>query len=227
MRVVVSELSSRGNVRHIVEALDVKLTDAQESEMLQAIKESEALGMSYESAEASAALLVQRKMNGYVPPFRVLEYHVMVGKRRGSETFSEATIKVQVGTETMHTAAEGNGPVSALDAALRNALSSFHPEVRQIHLADYKVRILDGSDGTGATTRVLIDSRDAHDAWTTAGASANIIEASLAALTDAVEFGLLKRSKSIGVARTPVTQPSDPVKATTAAKQGSLESAAK
>jgi 2-isopropylmalate synthase len=191
MRVVVSELSSRSNVRHIGEALNVKLTQAQETETLQHIKDAEARGMSYESAEASVALLIHRKTPGYQPLFHVIDYGVTVGKRRGSQTYSEATIKLEIGSEVMHTAAEGNGPVSALDAALRKALVPLYPEVDHIHLADYKVRILDTTDGTGATTRVLIDSRDAHRAWTTVGASANIIEASLAALIDSIEYGLL------------------------------------
>jgi 2-isopropylmalate synthase len=191
MRVVVSELSGRGNVLHLAEELGLAVDPGAEVETLRSIKDAEARGLSYESAEASVALLIHRKSPGYQPLFHVIDYAVTVGKRRGSKTYSEATIKLEIGTEVMHTAAEGNGPVSALDAALRKALVPLYPEVEHIHLADYKVRILDTTDGTGATTRVLIDSRDAHRAWTTVGASANIIEASLAALIDSIEYGLL------------------------------------
>ena len=111
-------------------------------------------------------------------------------QRRGTETFAEAVVKVQVGDQVLHTAAEGNGPVSALDTALRKALAPVYPQVEHIHLADYKVRILDSAHGTEAITRVLIDSRDPHHSWSTVGASPNIIEASLNALVDSIEFGL-------------------------------------
>jgi 2-isopropylmalate synthase len=104
--------------------------------------------------------------------------------------FAEATVKVRIGDEVVHTAGEGNGPVSALDSALRKALKPFFPEVAEIQLSDYKVRILDGRSGTGATTRVLIDSQSPHDSWSTVGASSNIIEASLQALIDSIEYGL-------------------------------------
>ena len=104
--------------------------------------------------------------------------------------FAEATVKVRVGSETVQTVGEGNGPLSALDDALRKALIPTFPAVSEIHLSDYKVRILEGRNGTASTTRVLIDSRNAHDSWSTVGASSNIIEASLQALTDSIEYGL-------------------------------------
>ncbi len=190
MRVVVSELSGRGNVLSKAEELGVAVDEGKDVEALQAIKESEARGFSYEAAEASFALLIRRRAPGYAPLFDVLDYQVSVGKRQGTDTFAEAVVKLQVGEQQLHTAAEGNGPVSALDAALRKALSPVFPDVARIHLADYKVRILDGADGTGAITRVLIDSRDDHKSWSTVGASPNIIEASLHALVDGIEFGL-------------------------------------
>jgi 2-isopropylmalate synthase len=121
-----------------------------------------------------------------------VDYQIQVGKRRGTETFAEAVVKVQVGKNTLHTAAEGNGPVSALDTALRKALAPSYPAVNDIHLADYKVRILDGTEGTEAITRVLIDSRDAQRSWSTVGASSNIIEASMHALVDSIEYGLIQ-----------------------------------
>jgi len=192
MRVVVSELSGRGNVLAKAEELGVEVSAGAELETLREIKEAEHRGLSYEGAEASIALLLQRKADDYVPLFQVIDYQVQVGKRRGTETFAEAVVKVQVGKTTLHTAAEGNGPVSALDAALRKALSPSYPAVNDIHLADYKVRILDGTEGTEAITRVLIDSQDAHRSWSTVGASANIIEASMHALVDSIEYGLIQ-----------------------------------
>ena len=190
MRVVVSELSGRGNVLAKAEELGVAVSAGSEVETLREIKEAEKRGLSYEGAEASLALLLQRKADDYVPLFQVIDYQIQVGKRRGTETFAEAVVKVQVGKLTLHTAAEGNGPVSALDGALRKALAPSFPAVNEIHLADYKVRILDGTEGTEAITRVLIDSQDAHRSWSTVGASSNIIEASMHALIDSIEYGL-------------------------------------
>ncbi|HEY3668931.1 MAG TPA: citramalate synthase [Polyangiaceae bacterium] len=192
MRVVVSELSGRGNVLAKAEELGVTVSEGTELETLREIKEAENRGLSYEGAEASIALLLQRKADDYVPLFQVVDYQIQVGKRRGTETFAEAVVKVQVGKQTLHTAAEGNGPVSALDGALRKALAPSYPAINDIHLADYKVRILDGTEGTEAITRVLIDSQDAHRSWSTVGASANIIEASMHALVDSIEYGLIQ-----------------------------------
>ena len=202
MRVVVSELSGRANVITKAEEFGVHVqASGQVTDVLKDIKDSEARGLSYESAEASVALLLLRKSPDYEAPFHVLDYQVMVGKRRGTETFSEAVVKLQVDSQVVHTAAEGNGPVSALDAALRKALTPRYPELSHMHLADYKVRILDGSDGTGATTRVLIDSRDETRAWSTVGASSNIIEASLEALVDSIEFALLQSAGHANVSK--------------------------
>ncbi len=191
MRVVVSELSGRGNVLSKAEELGVKVDAGAEVEALQAIKEAEANGLAYESAEASVALLLMRRKPDYSPYFRVLDYQVMSGQRQGSGPYAEAVVKIQVGSQILHTAAEGTGPVSALDAALRKALAPVYPAIHGIHLADYKVRILDGSQGTGSTTRVLIDSRTESKEFTTVGASANIIEASLQAVLDSIEYGLI------------------------------------
>jgi 2-isopropylmalate synthase len=147
--------------------------------------------LSFESAEASVALLLLRKAPGYSPLFQVLDYEAQVGQK-GAELYAEGIVKVRVGDQVLHTVADGNGPVSALDAALRKALAPMYPAVEHLRLADYKVRILDGTDGTGATTRVLIDTRDEHGSWSTVGASANIIEASMQALVDSLEYGLIK-----------------------------------
>ena len=189
-RVVVSELSGRSNVLSKAEELGLEVSAAHGGQVLEKIKELEAKGFAYEAAEASVALLMARQQPDYQPPFEVLHFQAGVGRREGGGMFAEATVKVRIGDQIVHTAGEGNGPVSALDSALRKALQPFFPEVAEIHLSDYKVRILDGRSGTGATTRVLIDSQSEHDSWSTVGASSNIIEASLQALIDSIEFGL-------------------------------------
>jgi 2-isopropylmalate synthase len=189
-RVVVSELSGRSNVLSKAEELGLEVSSDHGGRVLEKIKELEAKGFAYEAAEASVALLMARQQADYEPPFEVLDFQASVGRRRGGGMFAEATVKVQIGDEVVHTAGEGNGPVSALDSALRKALRPFFPEVAEMHLSDYKVRILDGRSGTGATTRVLIDSQSAYDTWSAVGASSNIIEASLQALTDSIEYGL-------------------------------------
>ncbi len=194
MRVVVSDLSGRGNVLSKAEEMAVKVPEGAEIEALNEIKEAETRGLSYEGAEASVALLLQRKLPDYEAPFEVMDYQAMVGRRKGTE-FVEATIRLRVQGEVVHTAGDGNGPVSALDSALRKALMGVYPALEYVHLSDYKVRILDSASGTAAATRVLIDSRDAQGSWSTVGASTNIIEASMAALVDALEFALLRRQK--------------------------------
>jgi 2-isopropylmalate synthase len=135
-------------------------------------------------------MLMRRGEQGYRPPFELVDFLVNVEHRTGRGIFSEAMVKVKVDGEQLHTAAEGDGPVDALDAALRKALVGRYPEVRELHLVDYKVRILDGTNGTGATTRVLVDTQRGTRRWSTVGASTNIIEASWRALVDAIEYGL-------------------------------------
>jgi 2-isopropylmalate synthase len=190
-RVVVSELSGRGNVLAKAEEYEVELTAGAEAAVLRGVKEREARGYAYEAAEASVALLMRREDPAYVPPFELVDYKVIVGRRAGEEAISDASIKIRVRGEMVHTAAEGNGPVSALDAALRKALVTAYPKVGGIRLEDYKVRILDGVDGTAATTRVLIEHGFGEERWTTVGASANVLEASWVALADGIEYGLL------------------------------------
>jgi 2-isopropylmalate synthase len=188
-RVVVSELSGRGNVMAKAEEYGVELAGA-ESAVLHGIKELESRGYAFESAEASVALLMRRRALGYVSPFELLDYKVIVHQRPGEESYADASIKMRVRGEVVHTAAEGNGPVSALDAALRKGLSAAYPEVNGVRLEDYKVRIVDGGAGTSATVRVLIESAYGEERWTTVGASSNVIEASWLALVDGIEYGL-------------------------------------
>jgi 2-isopropylmalate synthase len=209
MRVVVSELSGRGNVLSKAEELGVKVAAGVEAEALEDIKRAEARGVSYEGAEASVALLLGRKAPDYQRLFVVQDYETRVGQRGGGETYAEATVKLRVGEQLFHTAAEGNGPVSALDAALRKALTPVYPALAAIHLADYKVRILDGKDGTEATTRVLIDSRYEEQTYSTVGASPNIILASLEALVDGIEYGLLQHGVRLSDAILDHARPSE------------------
>jgi 2-isopropylmalate synthase len=195
MRVVVSELSGRGNLQSKVEKYGLGSLETDHlAGVLNDIKDLESRGFSFEAAEASVAIMLHRETADYSAPFELVDYAVMVEHRQGRGTFAEATVKVNVGGEQIHTAAEGNGPVNALDAALRKALTPIYPEFEDFQLVDYKVRILDGQNGTAATTRVLIDTRNGKKRWSTVGASANIIEASWLALADSVEYGLLLAS---------------------------------
>ncbi|MCC6132148.1 MAG: citramalate synthase [Acidobacteria bacterium] len=191
MRVVVSELSGRGNLLSKAEEYGLN-TDggADVAEVLSAIKEMEAKGFSFEAAEASVTMLMKRQLPGYLPPFELIDFVANVEHRTGRGIFAEAMVKVRVKDEVLHTAAEGDGPVNALDLALRKALVPHYPEVEEFQLVDYKVRILDGTDGTAAVTRVLIDTQKGVTRWSTVGASTNIIEASWRALVDAYEYGL-------------------------------------
>ncbi|MCI0397356.1 MAG: citramalate synthase [Chloroflexi bacterium] len=190
-RTVVSELSGRGNVLDKAAEYGVDLDSDQARHVLQQIKELEAQGFSFESAEASMSLMLRRLQPGYRPPFELLDFTVLVQQRQDKGMCADATVKVRVGDQVLHTAAEGNGPVNALDAALRKALLSVYPMLAGVRLADYKVRILDSENGTGATVRVLIDTEQELRHWSTVGASANIIEASWRALADSLEFALL------------------------------------
>ena len=190
-RVVVSELSGRGNLLSKAEelGLDAKAGNGV-GEVLKNIKELEAKGFSFEAAEASVAMMLRREQPGYKPAFELIDFTVNVEHRMGRGLFAEASVKVKACNEVIHTVAEGNGPVNALDAALRKALSDIYPSLRDFHLADYKVRILDGENGTSAVTRVLIDTQNGFHRWSTVGASPNIIEASWTALVDSFEYGL-------------------------------------
>ena len=189
MRVVVSELSGRGNLLHKAEEFGLA-AGVDVAEVLEEIKALEAKGFSFEAAEASVAMLMKRQQPGYRPLFELIDFVVNVEHRTGRGLFSEAMVKVRVEGEVLHTAAEGDGPVDALDAALRKALLPRYPGLAELHLADYKVRILDSGSGTGAITRVLIDTQKGRARWSTVGASTNIIEASWRALVDSIEYGL-------------------------------------
>jgi 2-isopropylmalate synthase len=191
MRVVVSDLSGRGNLLSKAEEHGVEVEGEEVVGVLNDIKELESRGFSFEAAEASVAIMLKRQEYGYNPPFELIDFFVNVEHRDKRGIFAEAMVKVRVQGEVLHTAAEGNGPVNAMDNALRKALIGYYPQIARFHLSDYKVRILDSDHGTEAITRVLIDTRNDTGRWSTVGASANIIEASWRALADSVEYGLM------------------------------------
>jgi len=170
-----------------------------ERRVLEHVKELESQGYQFEAAEGSFELLSRRSHPGYVPPFEVLDVVVISERRRGNSMFAEATVKLKVGDEIVHEVAEGTGPVHALDGAFHKALNPYFPLVRDVHLADYKVRILDPDAATGAKTRVLIEAARGEERWSTIGVSQNIIEASATALADALELPLARAGKAEAV----------------------------
>jgi len=192
-RLVVSELGGKANTAIRARQLGLELDgviDAKELSSL--IKQLEADGLAFEGAEASFELLIRRHARDYVTPFRIVDYTCLVEQREGRELLAEATVKVEVAGEVLHTAADGNGPVNALDGALRKALRAFYPVLDSVHLVDYKVRILDGHAATAARTRVIIDSQDGARTWSTMGSDTNIIAASAQALADSLEYAIWK-----------------------------------
>ncbi len=190
-RVLISDLAGRSNIVMKAQELGFKITnDTPELKaILSRVKELEHQGYEFEAAEGSLALLIRKTLKKEEAPFKIDAYHVSL-RRDGNSSTCEATIKVRVGEKRAHTVAEGDGPVNALDSALRTALCKFYPELENVQLTDYKVRILESSAGTAAKTRVLIESSDGKDEWSTVGVSENIVEASLQALVDSMEYRL-------------------------------------
>jgi 2-isopropylmalate synthase len=193
-RVLVSDLAGKSNIVMKAQELGFRVTnDTPElKSILARIKELEHEGCEFEAAEASLALLISRELQHKTLPFSVDSYHVSM-RRDGPNSICEATVKVRVGDEAGHTVAEGDGPVNALDQALREALVKFYPRLKKVVLTDYKVRILESSTGTSARTRVLIQSTDGKEEWGTVGVNDNIIEASLQALVDSLEYALMRK----------------------------------
>ncbi len=197
-RLVVSELGGRANTSIRARQLGLQLDGVVEPGVLSnLIKQLESEGLSFEGAEASFELLIRRHQAGYAPPFRLVDYTCLVEQRAGAELRAEATVKVEVDGELLHTAAEGNGPVNALDAALRKALRAFYPVLDSVHLYDYKVRIIDSGSATAAKTRVTIESTDGALEWSTMGSDTNIIAASAIALGDSLEYAIWKRGAEL------------------------------
>ena len=189
-RVLVSDLSGRGNLLSKAEELGLDVSKDEAVRVLNDIKELENAGFVFEGAEASIAVRLKRARPNYLPLFTLIDFTVIVEDRQGRGQLAEAMVKLDVDGDVVHTAAEGNGPVNALDLALRKALLPQYPALRDIQLVDYKVRILDSEHATGAMTRVLIDSYNGHERWSTVGAGTDIICASWLALVDSVEYGL-------------------------------------
>ena len=203
-KIVVSELAGRSNILSAAEKMGVKITKDESRKILESVKTAESEGFQYEGADASLEMLIRRNVGNYQPPFVLEDFMVLAEKLRRlpvstseekeDDLLSEAMVKVRIGDNVYHTAAEGNGPVNALDEALRKALRDYFPSIDEIRLTDYKVRILNEEGATGAAVRVLIESTDGKDSWNTVGSSTNIIYASWLALIDSIEYWMLKSS---------------------------------
>ncbi len=193
-RVLVSELSGASNLQYLVKELGVSFPEDRnlQRSFIAKIKQLEYEGYQFEGAEGSFELLIKEELGEFEPAFSLESFRVNASKRSILPVYSEASIKITVGDEVYHTAADGYGPVDALDNALRKALEAFYPSIKDMHLVDYKVRVIDGKDGTSAKVRVLIQSSDGKKTWTTIGVSNDVIEASWIALTDSLSYKLMK-----------------------------------
>jgi 2-isopropylmalate synthase len=193
-RMLLSELSGKTSIVEAAKGLNhsIDKKSEQAQRLHDIILERERQGYHFEAAEASFKLIIERELKQHKGFFETLGFRAIIMKRDGGDMISEAMIKIRVGDEIQHTVAEGDGPVNALDTALRKALVGFYPELATMHLSDFKVRVLDEKEGTAAKVRVLIESQDADDVWTTIGVSENIIEASWNALVDSIEYKLMK-----------------------------------
>jgi 2-isopropylmalate synthase len=197
--VLMSELAGKSNIIMKARELgfDVSKETPELNAMLKKVKALEHQGYEFEAADGSLALLIRRELRHETKPFALDAYHVSM--RSGvKSSVCEATVKVVVGDDHAHTVAEGDGPVNALDGALRSALLKFYPDLASVRLTDYKVRIVNSRSGTAAVTRVLIESSDGTSSWTTIGVNENIIEASLQALVDSLEYGLKRKEFTAG-----------------------------
>lgn len=193
-RVLVSDLSGKSNIAYEAKELGIRLNEDNRicRNILEEIKKMEDQGYQFDSADGSLALLMKKAIGEFKEYFALESFRVIDEKVGEHSSHSQATIKISVGKDQEITAAEGNGPVNALDNALRKALKKFYPQISEMHLVDFRVRILEGCEGTGAKVRVLLESRDEKDVWTTIGVSTNIIEASWQALIDSIHYKLDK-----------------------------------
>jgi len=191
-RVVVSEQSGRTNLKLKLRelGLDAEMTPPRLEKLVGRIKELEEDGYQFEGADASLELLVRRAATDYCAPFHLEGFHVLVRHDTGERMVADASVRIAIGAQLVHTADAGNGPVNALDRAVRKALVPTYPKLADMVLTDYRVRILDGDDGTGARVRVLLTTTDGDTGWTTVGCGTSIVEASWIALADALEYGL-------------------------------------
>ncbi|MBN2589965.1 MAG: citramalate synthase [Sedimentisphaerales bacterium] len=191
-RFLISELSGRSTVLGKLEKAKITEDKQLASDILNRVQDLENQGYQFESADASFDLLVKKVMGTYKTHFELIKYYVNTEKRASGEIVTEATIKLRIGDKTEHVVGDGDGPVNALDAALRKALKNSYPTIKDLHLIDYKVRVVNAKAGTAARVRVIIESRDKNSIWGTVGVSENIIEASWQALVDSVEYKLQK-----------------------------------
>jgi 2-isopropylmalate synthase len=193
-RVLVSDLAGKSNIRYKTREMGIALggNGYDSKEIVAEIKRLEDQGYQFDAAEGSLELLMKKVTGQYKDPFTLESFRVTIEKNRSGPSTSQATIKISVGEDHEITAAEGDGPVSALDNALRKALDKFFPQVKEMGLVDFKVRVIDGGAGTSAKVRVQIESRDSREIWSTIGVSENIIEASWQALVDSVQYKLSK-----------------------------------
>ncbi len=198
-RVLVSDLSGKSNLLYKVREFgDIDLERLDLKALVEDIKRLEYEGYQFEGAEASLKLLVNRHVGGATQaPFDVRGFRVIVDQDVKGAFLSEATVKIEVGDGREHTASDGNGPVHALDRATKKALARFFPQIEKIHLTDYKVRVLDAKEGTAAKVRVLIESTDGRESWTTVGVSTNVIEASWYAIIDSLLYELVFRKNGV------------------------------
>lgn len=191
-RVLVSDLSGKSNIDYKTKEMGIKLggNGYDNKKIVQEIKRLEDQGFQFDAAEGSLELLIKKVTGQFEEPFTLESFRVTIEKNRSGPSTSQATIKISVGDDHEITAAEGDGPVNALDNALRKALNKFFPQIKEMGLVDFKVRVIEGSDGTGAKVRVQMQSRDAREIWSTVGVSENVIEASWQALVDSVQYKL-------------------------------------
>ncbi|MBD0381103.1 citramalate synthase [Paenibacillus sedimenti] len=196
-RVLVSELAGQSNVLVKAQELNLDFNNEHQKtkEIIEKIKDLEHQGYQFEGADASLELLLREAFEGLEEIFTLESFKMLVEKTANHAVVSEAIVKVKVHGETIYTAAEGNGPVNALDNALRKALVQYYPDIQQIHLSDYKVRVLDEKDATAGKVRVLMETTDFNNSWNTLGVSSNIIEASWYALVDSLRYALLGRTR--------------------------------
>jgi 2-isopropylmalate synthase len=188
---LISELSGKGTVQARADERGLAIDEAAAAQVVERVKALEHRGYQFEAADGSFDLLIRKETGEYEPLFRLEAWRVLVEKREDGKVQTEATIKIWVGGERYLRTAEGNGPVNALDKALRSAIAETYPHLRDIELVNFKVRILDETKGTGAITRVLLDASDGVDTWGSIGVSENVIEASWEALVDSLEAGML------------------------------------
>src|SRR3954451_25056360 len=195
--VLISELSGKGTVESLAERAGIDLDANGARSAVEAVKEREHRGYHYEAADASFELLLRRECGAHESLFKLESFRVITEKQADGVVETEATIKIWIGEQRFVRTAEGNGPVNALDRALRDAITELHPHLADIELVNYKVRILDERQGPGAVTRVLLDSSDGHDSWGTIGVSENIIEASWEALVESLEYAFQPRQSAV------------------------------